>query len=1184
MAKRKLPQPSPLSRLKRQNAYLAALHETSLGLMDRLDLSEVLENIVARAAQLVGASFGWLYLPTATGDALEVRVGTSIFNSYIGCRLAPGEGLAGQVWQTGRPTVIHDYAGWPNHSLQFPASLVQMAVGVPLKSGQDVIGVLGVFVSEANVTIGEAEADLLTRFGQLAAIALENARLHTAAQQELLERKAAEERYRALLVASQRQTQEMELLDRVRVTLARELDLSVLLRTVVEAVAKAYGYTLVSLYLRVGTELVLQHQVGYDHVITRIPLAEGVTGRVAREGQALLLDNVRNEPAFLGAIEGITSEVCVPLFDASQVVGVLNVESAQPYVLTEADLWLMSALSQHINIAISRARLHAEVSESERRYRLVVNTIREVIFQTDPQGVITFLNPAWTEITGFSMEESLGRSLLHFIDPDDSQDCQTLFQLLMSGTQSDCNHVVRLQTKAGTERWLQIHARPAAGPDGTRLGAAGTLNDITERKRLEDSLALARDQALEASRLKSEFLATMSHEIRTPMNSIIGMTEILLDSSLDAEQQELAGIVRDSGEALLAIIDDILDFSKIEAGKLVMEAVEFQLLNVVEGATELLASPAREKQLTLMAYVDPHIPAWLRGEPGRLRQVLLNLIGNAVKFTEHGEVIVSAELEGLAETHAVINLSVADTGIGLSETARRRLFQPFSQADGSTTRRYGGTGLGLAICKRLVELMGGHIGVESIEGQGSTFWFTVSLEQVALPVDVTASWSGPLQGKRALLVVNNPAEWAILDRYLRAWTMSVDLTGTVAEALAALDKAATQGVAYDFMLCDLAGSDQGVLELASARQAQGTSSILLLALDKSSLAERAQEAGFAATLMKPVKQGQLHDALVQVITGIAGSRPDLSPNAMCPGLSSSAGELAMPGQRAVRSHATGAGARSYGERPDSGISEVRPILLAEDNPINLKLALMQLEKLGLRAQSVSDGQGAVDALRREPDKYSLVLMDCQMPQVDGYQATRMIRQLEASRGGHIPIIAMTASAMMADRNACLAAGMDDYISKPVHTEALRQVLEDWLMRAGPPAESPPLPVLDAHVVVGLRELQSDDGPDVLQPLIELFLHNTPERLASLEAAIAAGDGRALEQVAHNIKGSSASFGASRLAALCQPLEEMGRNGNTADAAPYLPEVLSEYERVTLALRAEFGLTNPDESVADQATG
>jgi PAS domain S-box-containing protein len=667
-----------------------------------------------------------------------------------------------------------------------------------------------------------------------------------------------------------------------------------------------------------------------------------------------------------------------------------------------------------------------ELQEQKAFLRKVIDLNPSFIFAKDRHDRFTLANRSFAKAYGTTVEGIIGKAATDFGRPDDEVAAhrQDDLQVLASGTEK-FNPEEHFTDPEGNVRWMQVSKIPLESDVGEpQLLAVAT--DITLQKQASTEMQRAKEVAEAATNAKSEFLANMSHEIRTPMNGVIGMTGLLLDTTLDVDQRDYAETIRSSGESLLTIINDILDFSKIEAGKLQFDMVDFDLRNAVEETVELLAERAYEKSIEIALLIHADVPTKLRGDPGRLRQVLTNLIANALKFTEQGEVTVAVEKESENDVSLRVRFAITDTGIGISEKAQEQLFQAFTQADSSTTRKYGGTGLGLSISKRLVEMMGGGIGVSSIPNEGSTFWFTANFDKQLATAALVPTQVESLDKLRILLVSDLKTNRSILSHQLRSWDMIHDAADSATTALNKLSSAITSKP-YDLVILDSLILGMDGFELARAirsnPQFAATQLILLTARGQRGDGALAKDIGIDAFLTKPIKQSQLFDCLIAVMSR-SGHREDLA------------------GVPALITKHSASEAKSMHRHL---------ILVAEDNVINQKVAAKQLQKLGYRCDMVANGREALEALTRI--RYDLVLMDCQMPEMDGYEATIEIRNREGATR-HTPIVAMTAHALAGDHDKSIASGMDDHITKPVKQEELARVLRRFIADTDNDSSSP----------------------------------------------------------------------------------------------------------------------------------
>jgi two-component system sensor histidine kinase/response regulator len=737
-------------------------------------------------------------------------------------------------------------------------------------------------------------------------------------------------------------------------------------------------------------------------------------------------------------------------------------------------LTVAAVLGLTIQMLVARVRAARDFADA------VVDTAGTLVMVLDRAGRIERFNRACEALSGRSEREVRGEVPFPAYDVAD----------LPATTETEW------PSADGTLRQVVWSNTRLRDPDGAISHVIAAGSDVTDQR-------AALDAAIEASRAKSEFLANMSHEIRTPLNGVIGMLELLDDTELDREQREYARTAARSGEALLGVINDILDFSKIEAGQLDLEEHDFDLRQVVEDATVMLARHAHAKGVELTAWIDDRVPPLAGGDAGRLRQVLTNLVSNAVKFTEAGEVSVRVTSRPLDAGTLEIEASVSDTGIGIDPVRLPELFEPFLQADTSTTRRYGGTGLGLAISRQLVAVMGGELRAESVPGEGSTFSFTARLRSVTGDRPTRRARAQLPEGVRVLIVDDSATNREIVRRYLEPRGVRCDEAESGANALALLHDAAVDGEPFELVLLDFHMPGMDGLELAERiRAAPSLRSARLVMLTSAARTWRDERMGAVdGQLAKPVRRASLLDAVAEALAPASASPGQPSPAA-------AAAAVPAPGGRCV--------------------------LVAEDNPVNQAVVEGMLGRRGIRVELVSSGEQVLE--RFDPERHAAIFMDVQMPGLDGYEATARLRE----RGVQRPIIAITAGAMKGDRERALAAGMDDYLSKPLRPDALDAVLDRWLGGAMAPVNTPQPAatggtdgLIDATRVNGFQA----EYPEIVGRLVDLFADSTPPLLEELDRASGAGDAEGCRRVAHKLKGSCQNIGAARMAELCSALEE-----------------------------------------------
>ncbi|MCB2147348.1 MAG: response regulator [Deltaproteobacteria bacterium] len=791
----------------------------------------------------------------------------------------------------------------------------------------------------------------------------------------------------------------------------------------------------------------------------------------------------------------------------------------------------------HVGYTIrQRQKADEALAGSEEKHRTIIENIEDGYYEMDRNGQFTIFNESFRKITGYEAKQLHQLDYRRLLTPAETEKVLGSFDKVARTGRAIKDLGFVIVRKDGARRWVETSVSPMAGTHGQPDGYRGILRDVT-RRRQADALKQEKMAAEAASRSKSEFLANMSHEIRTPLNAIIGLVELLLGSSLSREQQEDLKVVQSAAYALLSVINDILDFSKIEAGKLELERSPFNLRDFLGEALKILAVKAHEKNLELAYRVAPDVPDRLVGDPHRFRQVLLNLIGNALKFTDSGEIIVFAQCQSLEGNRLMLHVAVRDTGVGIAAGKQVLIFEAFRQADGSTTRKYGGTGLGLAVSAQLVNLMGGQIGVKSVLGKGSIFHFTVAFDVESkgaagteIPDEID------LSGLRILVVDDNATNLKILCEMLTSWKMAPKPAASAEEGSALLKKMEKGDVGFDMALIDSGLPQSGARSLVrQIKEDAGNATRIILMLTTTTAAQetaRFNDAAIGVVVTKPIRPSDLLDAIIKVL-----SMEKVSPE----------------------------------KRLDSNGSDQKPslpplnILVAEDTPFNQKYIRRLLDSWQCRSTIVDNGRLAIDTLAGQD--FDLVLMDVQMPEMDGLTATTRIRDQERHTSRHVPIIAMTAHAMRGDRERCIEAGMDDYVSKPISSstlmEAICRVVPLSVREAGPASAAEPLePVDDAGELVALLEAFNNDGA-FFKDVADMFIADYPPMVETVKKAIADEDGALLSRTAHALKGMARNFqidGAADAARQLELLADQEQFETAHDLSRRLADELARFER------------------------
>lgn len=1118
------------SEAQQQARMLALLDHVRTAVAHEMDVGAAIRTIVSASYEAFDYDHISIYLCHEDELILEYQAGVAHQNT----RVSISEGGMGQVVRVGSPLFLL------NARPDVDDGHTKAQICVPIRSLDQVLGVINVESTRPG-KLGNADYDLLSALADHLAVMMERAQLY----QE-----------------QQRTVSETLLLNRV-ISATMSNDVATVLNVVCRELAGAFNVPQVACALLDDDEQNLT--VVSEFCIPGRP--SGMGAIIPKVGNALVeevfstrspiqISNTHTDQRALASADlferrGTAAILVLPVLIRDAVVGTIGIDALEPRTFTpeeidlaQAVIWaagqalanvqLTNALQQEL---AERSRTEAALRESTTQISRILESITDAFFAVDSNWRFTYVNQESERLLGKPREQLIG------------QDFWSIFPKPL-GVDMEPNHRYALKTQTTLqfetytpqyERWFEVRDYPS--PDGLAI----YLRDITAQKHTHMELVEAKEAAEAATRAKSDFLATMSHEIRTPMNAVIGMTGLLLDTPLNAEQRDFVETIRNSGDALLTIINDILDFSKIESGKFELEQQPFDLRDCLEAALDLVSARAAEKQIDLAYMIARNVPQAIEGDVTRVRQILVNLLANAVKFTPAGEVVVMIEGRRIRDQLFEVHIAVRDTGIGIPADRLNRLFKAFSQVDASTTRQYGGTGLGLAISQRLCALMGGRMWVESTVGVGSTFHFTIIAPAAESPQRHDQRGVVPeLTGKHLLVVDDNETNRRILTNQAESWGMRVHVFASGPEVL---DWLHTQDDPVDIAILDMQMPGMDGSQLAEViHTTPATADIPLVLL--TSLGRRVEDlvqGNFVTSLTKPIKAAQLYQTLLAILGKQEGER--------------------QPSLPLVTAY-------------DTTMAERLPlrILLAEDNVVNQKVATKTLAKLGYRADVAANGLEVLDALARQ--RYDVVLMDVQMPELDGLEASRRIRN-EIATVRQPRIIAMTANAMQSDRDLCIAAGMDDYISKPVRIEELVAALSRGRAMLQPQTSTPAQPVrsnaIDVQVLDQLQASLGDGSPSIVADLIDLFLEDLPLQIQTFQDGIQTGDVMLVKRAVHTIKSSAATVGATQLANLSAEIEHLVQLGALKDVAGRQDQFLmvcAQMREDLLALRSRFAVEMP----------